>query len=197
MSTCVSASPILTSVSVFKETLLCFGKVTQTWPWSLLHLSIDCFAFWFCCPIVFSCIYYLVFQIVIIDNTLACFFTLIHLQMLNLPDLLKENTVLPNLLKAFQPTEISDCFFQGMQLIPSLESMDYLYSGAYNFLEGVFDVGMFSSFHLSLLLLNQHKEKKVNCLLNYPFCSNKLFIYTGFRSLADVRMHGYIHPHIP
>ncbi|XP_047954928.1 Fanconi anemia group D2 protein isoform X3 [Salvia hispanica] len=95
VNTCVSASPVLTSVSVFKETLLCFGK------------------------------------------------------MLNLPDLLKENSTLLDLLKAFQPTEISECLFQGMQLIPSPGSMDYLYSGAYFFLESVFDVAINFSFTLA------------------------------------------------
>lgn len=70
--------------------------------------------------------------------------------MLNLPDLLKENAILSDLLQAFQPTERSDYFFEGMKLIPSPESMDYLYSGAYLFLGSVFDVGMFFSFNFSL-----------------------------------------------
>ncbi|KAK6140442.1 hypothetical protein DH2020_025826 [Rehmannia glutinosa] len=87
INTSISASPAPTSISVFKETLLCFGK------------------------------------------------------MLNLPDLLKEKTILSDLLQAFQPVEISDCFFQGLQLIPSPGNVDYLYSGAYIFLGNVFDVG--------------------------------------------------------
>ncbi|KAL8545696.1 hypothetical protein ACS0TY_005722 [Phlomoides rotata] len=95
LNTRISASPSLTSISVFKETLLCFGK------------------------------------------------------MLNLPDLLKETTILSDLLKAFQPMEIPDCFFQGMQLVPSPGNMDYLYSGAFIFLESVFDVATTFSFTLA------------------------------------------------
>ncbi|KAH6772470.1 fanconi anemia group D2 protein [Perilla frutescens var. frutescens] len=114
INTCVSASPILTSVSVFKETLLCFGK------------------------------------------------------MINLPDFLKENTILSDLLKAFQPTEISDSFFQGMQLIPFPGGLDYLYSGAYIFLGSVFDVAINFSFTLAseVLLTLEFMVTSIHMLLN-------------------------------
>lgn len=80
-------------------------------------------------------------------------------QMANLQNLLNDYTFLSDLLKAFQPTEIPDCFFQGMQLIPSPGSMDYLYSGAYIFLGNVFDVGMYFSFCYFSSLSNRNKEK--------------------------------------
>lgn len=91
--------------------------------------------------------------------TLLCFFNK-YMQMLNLPDLLKENSTLLDLLKAFQPTEISECLFQGIQLIPSPGSIDYLYSGAYFFLESVFDVGKFYSF--TRLFNFKPKHRKTN-----------------------------------
>lgn len=80
--------------------------------------------------------------------------------MVNLSHLLKDNTVLSDLLKAFQPTEIPDYFFQGMQLIPSPGSVDYLYSGAYIFLGSVFDVGMYFSFY-SFFFNIKPKQRKI------------------------------------
>lgn len=62
--------------------------------------------------------------------------------MLNLPDIQKEKSILSDLLLAFQPKEIPNCFLNGMHPIPSPGNIDYLYSGAYAFLQGVFDVGM-------------------------------------------------------
>ncbi|KAL1536039.1 Fanconi anemia group D2 protein isoform X3 [Salvia divinorum] len=128
VNTCVSASPILTSVSVFKETLLCFGK------------------------------------------------------MLNLPDFLKENATLLDLLKAFQPTEISECLFQGMQLIPSPGSMDYLYSGAYIFLESVFDVAINFSFTLAseVLLTLESMVTSIYTFLAKPLSENGKDSHTRF-----------------
>lgn len=128
MNTCVSASPVLTSVSVFKETLLCFGK------------------------------------------------------MLNLPDLLKENAILSDLLQAFQPTERSDNFFQGMKLIPSPGSMDYLYSGAYLFLGSVFDVAINFSFTLAseVLLTLEFMVTSIHMILNRSSKENEKDTRTRF-----------------
>ncbi|KAG6393159.1 hypothetical protein SASPL_147394 [Salvia splendens] len=128
VNTCVSVSPILTSVSVFKETLLCFGK------------------------------------------------------MLNLPDLLKENSTLLDLLKAFQPTEISEGLFQGMQLIPSPGSMDYLYSGAYFFLESVFDVAINFSFTLAseVLLTLESMVTSIHTFLTRCLSENGMDPHTRF-----------------
>lgn len=62
--------------------------------------------------------------------------------MLNLPDILMEKLVLSDLLESFQPIKVPDGIFSGMQLIPSSGSIDYLYLGAYSFLEEALDVGM-------------------------------------------------------
>ncbi|KAL3814707.1 hypothetical protein ACJIZ3_015975 [Penstemon smallii] len=139
----ISASATTSSISVFKETLRCFGKI------------------------------------------------------LNLPDLLKEKTILSDLLQVFLPMEISDSFFQGMNLFPSPGSIDYLYSGAYIFLGGVFDIAISFSFTLAseVLLTLQLMVTSIRMFLNrsprenrtdtyarlskeiLPFLSNKLGNY--------------------
>ncbi|GFP99763.1 fanconi anemia group d2 protein homolog [Phtheirospermum japonicum] len=128
IKTSISASPALTSISVFKETLLCFGK------------------------------------------------------MLHLPDLLKEKTILSDLLQAFQPMEIPDCFFQGLQLIPSPGNMDYLYCGAYIFLGSVFDVAMDFSFTLAseVLLTLEFMITSVHMFLSGSLCQNGKDTCTSF-----------------
>ncbi|XP_022863768.1 Fanconi anemia group D2 protein isoform X2 [Olea europaea var. sylvestris] len=70
-------------------------------------------------------------------------------KMLNLPDIQKEKSILSDLLLAFQPKEIPNCFLNGMHPIPSPGNIDYLYSGAYAFLQGVFDVAITFSFILA------------------------------------------------
>lgn len=193
INTRVSASPILTSVSVFKETLLCFGKVNRL-PIMFAGLEYRLFCYSFCWNIFLSCTSFYKSQ-----SLMTLLFDISPLlQMVNLQNLLNDYNFLSDLLKAFQPSEIPDYFFQGMQLIPSPGSTDYLYSGAFIFLGNVFDVGMCFSFCPFSSLLKQNKEKQNEVLsLNYSFCSNKLFVYTGFRSLAYFRVHGYIHTHIP
>ncbi|KAL8061718.1 hypothetical protein ABFX02_02G103500 [Erythranthe guttata] len=119
-NTSILASPTQTSISVFKETLLCIGK------------------------------------------------------MLNLPDVLKEKEILSDILQAFQPMEISGCFFQGMQLIPSPGNMDYLYSGAYIFLGTIFDEAMNFSFTLAseVLLTLELLVTSIRMFLDVSLCEN-------------------------
>ncbi|KAI3445237.1 hypothetical protein Pfo_001902 [Paulownia fortunei] len=128
INTSTSASPALTSISVFKETFLCLGK------------------------------------------------------MLNLPDLLKEKTILSDLLQAFQPMELSGCFFEGLQLIPSPGNMDYLYFGAYIFLGSVFDMAINFSFTLAseVLLTLEYMVTSIRMFLNRSLCENGKDTCTGF-----------------
>lgn len=70
--------------------------------------------------------------------------------MLNLPDILMEKSVLLDLLESFQPPNVPDSIFFGMELIPSSGSIEYLYLGAYSFLEEALDAGILLC---SLLLL--------------------------------------------
>ncbi|KAL3629924.1 hypothetical protein CASFOL_026236 [Castilleja foliolosa] len=128
IKTSISASPALTSISVFKETLLCFGK------------------------------------------------------MLHLPDLLKEKTILSDLLQSFQPIEIPDCFFQNLQLIPSPGNMDYLYCGAYIFLGSVFDVAVDFSFTLAseVLLTLEYMITSIRMFLSVSPCPNGKGTFAGF-----------------
>lgn len=60
-----------------------------------------------------------------------------------------DKSVLSCLLEAFQPVNISDDIFSGMQLNTSPGTIEYLYFGAYLFVEGVLDAGM-----LAVLLLS-------------------------------------------
>ncbi|KAL6563004.1 hypothetical protein OROHE_005591 [Orobanche hederae] len=128
INTSISAAPSLTSISVFKEILLCFGK------------------------------------------------------MLHLPDLLKDITILSDLLQAFQPMETPDCFFQGLQLIPLPGNMDYLYCGAYIFLGSVFDVAMNFSFTLAseVLLTLEFVITSIRIFLSGSLCQNGKDTCIGF-----------------
>ncbi|KAL7120198.1 hypothetical protein ACP275_02G108500 [Erythranthe tilingii] len=95
-------------------------------------------------------------------------------EMLNLTDVLKEKEILSDILQAFQPMEISGCFFQGMQLIPSPGNMDYLYSGAYIFLVTVFDEAMNFSFTLAseVLLTLELLVTSIHMFLDVSLCEN-------------------------
>ncbi|KAF5195581.1 Fanconi anemia group d2 protein, partial [Thalictrum thalictroides] len=66
-------------------------------------------------------------------------------KMLNLPDIKMNMPVLSYLLKAFQPMSLPDSVFTGIQPIPSPGNMDYLYCGAFSFMEGVLDTACSSS----------------------------------------------------
>ncbi|KAI8027550.1 hypothetical protein LOK49_LG02G01751 [Camellia lanceoleosa] len=80
----------------------------------------------------------------LLKEILTCF-----RKMLNLPDIQAEKSVLSDLLEAFQPTKIPDSIFSGMQVIPSPGNIDYLYCGAYSFLEGVLEEAITLSFTLA------------------------------------------------
>ncbi|KAG5626396.1 hypothetical protein H5410_011614 [Solanum commersonii] len=70
----------------------------------------------------------------VIKETLQCFG-----KMLNIPNVQRDRSVLSDLLEALQPISILDCFFEGMQLIPSPGDIGYLYAGAYLFVGNIFD----------------------------------------------------------
>lgn len=67
--------------------------------------------------------------------------------MLNLREIQMDESVLSNLLEAFQPLNLSDARFSGIQVIPSPGTTEYLYLGACSFLEDVLNIGIqFSCF---------------------------------------------------
>lgn len=70
--------------------------------------------------------------------------------MLNLPDILTEKKLLSDLLESLQPLKVSECYFSGMNIIPLAGSIDYLYIGAYSFLEEALDVGMLYAYSVLL-----------------------------------------------
>ncbi|XP_019161655.1 PREDICTED: Fanconi anemia group D2 protein homolog isoform X2 [Ipomoea nil] len=80
----------------------------------------------------------------VLKETLCCFS-----KMVNIPEIQRETAVLTDLLEAFQPTKIPDSFFLGMRHIPSPGNIDYLYSGAYYYLEELFSIASTISFTLS------------------------------------------------
>ncbi|XP_043702238.1 Fanconi anemia group D2 protein homolog isoform X2 [Telopea speciosissima] len=70
-------------------------------------------------------------------------------KILNLPDIQTEKAVLSDLLGAFQPVEVPDCLLSSIQPIPSPGNIDYLYCGAYSFLEDVLDSDLSCSFSIA------------------------------------------------
>ncbi|KAJ8529382.1 hypothetical protein K7X08_036217 [Anisodus acutangulus] len=84
----------------------------------------------------------------VIKETLQCFG-----KMLNILDVQRDRSVLSDLLEAFQPISITDCFFQGMQLIPSPGDIGYLYTGAFSFVGDIFDAACAVSFALASKVL--------------------------------------------
>ncbi|XP_057476207.1 uncharacterized protein LOC130764144 isoform X1 [Actinidia eriantha] len=80
----------------------------------------------------------------VFKEILSCFS-----KMLNLPDIQAEKLILSDLLEAFQPNKIPDCFFSGMQEIHSPGNIEYLYCGAYSFLEEVLEEAITLSFTLA------------------------------------------------
>lgn len=62
--------------------------------------------------------------------------------MLNLPEAQKDKSVLSDLLQSFQPIEIPASVISDIQPIPLPGTIDYLYLGAFSFLEGVLNIGM-------------------------------------------------------
>ncbi|KAH0721778.1 hypothetical protein KY290_006776 [Solanum tuberosum] len=84
----------------------------------------------------------------VIKETLQCFG-----KMLNIPNVQRDRSVLSDLLEALQPISILDCFFEGMQLIPSPGDIGYLYAGAYLFVGNIFDAACAVSFALASKVL--------------------------------------------
>lgn len=80
----------------------------------------------------------------VIKETLSCFSKMLYLSAIQ-----EEKSCLSDLLEAFQPSKIPDCIFSGMQSIPSPGNVDYLYCGAYSFLEGVLEEAITLSFSLA------------------------------------------------
>lgn len=76
------------------------------------------------------------------------------MQMLSLPDIHMNLSVLSNLLEAFQPVKISDSIFSNAQEIPSPGNLEYLYCGSYSFLEEVLDIGIACCSYIFLLRIN-------------------------------------------
>lgn len=74
--------------------------------------------------------------------------------MINIPDVLDDNSALSDLLVAFQPIEFPKCIFQGMELIPAPGSIGYFYVGAFSFLEGIYDIGMLVPFVFSVAAIS-------------------------------------------
>ncbi|KAF3445135.1 hypothetical protein FNV43_RR14828 [Rhamnella rubrinervis] len=70
-------------------------------------------------------------------------------KIINLPDIRMDKTVLSYLLEAFQPVNIPDDIFSGMQLNLSPGTIEYQYFGAYLFVEGVLDTACSFSFMLA------------------------------------------------
>lgn len=73
------------------------------------------------------------------------------LQILDLPDLQVDKTILLDLLSAFQPIKALDLDLPGVQPCPVPGSIEYLYCGAYSFLEDVLDKGKSFDFSVALL----------------------------------------------
>ncbi|XP_021907461.1 Fanconi anemia group D2 protein isoform X2 [Carica papaya] len=70
-------------------------------------------------------------------------------KMLNLREIQMDESVLSNLLEAFQPLNLSDARFSGIQVIPSPGTTEYLYLGACSFLEDVLNIACSLSFMLA------------------------------------------------
>ena len=62
--------------------------------------------------------------------------------MLSLADVNLDKQILSDLLEAFQPLKISDSIFSGLQPVPLPGTIEYLYCGAYSFVEDVLDLGI-------------------------------------------------------
>lgn len=62
--------------------------------------------------------------------------------MLNLPSIQREKAVLSDLLEAFQPIKILDSVLSDIQpnILPG--TVEYLYLGAYSYIEGVLNIGI-------------------------------------------------------
>ncbi|XP_047315356.1 Fanconi anemia group D2 protein homolog [Impatiens glandulifera] len=80
----------------------------------------------------------------VFKEALNCF-----IKIINLPGILIERSMLSDLLGAFQPREIPCSFFSEMKAAPLPGSINYLYCGAYYFLEELLESGICKSFMLA------------------------------------------------
>ncbi|RVW85871.1 hypothetical protein CK203_035286 [Vitis vinifera] len=69
--------------------------------------------------------------------------------MLRLADINLDKPILTGLLEAFQPIKMQDSIFSGLQPIPLPGTIEYLYCGAYSFVEDVLDLAYSFSFMLA------------------------------------------------
>ncbi|XP_030456032.2 uncharacterized protein LOC115677111 [Syzygium oleosum] len=67
-------------------------------------------------------------------------------EILNIPDIQRDTTILSDLLCAFQPIEMPESNIWGMQPHPLPGSIEHLYCGAYSFLENILDIACSFSF---------------------------------------------------
>nr|XP_016476022.1 PREDICTED: uncharacterized protein LOC107797635 [Nicotiana tabacum] len=102
--------------------------------------------------------------------------------MLNIPDVQRDRSVLSDLLEAFQPISMTDCFFEGMQLIPSPGDIGYLYAGAYSFVGTIFDSARAVSFALAsdILLSLESVLSSIRTILDNDLDDIGKDIRTGF-----------------
>lgn len=70
--------------------------------------------------------------------------------MLDLLEIHMDKSVLSDLLQSFQPIEIPNSVISGTQPIPLPGTTEYLYLGAFSFLEGVLNIGMLFSHFLAV-----------------------------------------------
>ncbi|KAJ9686029.1 hypothetical protein PVL29_015082 [Vitis rotundifolia] len=80
----------------------------------------------------------------VFNEILHCFNTMLRLADINL-----DKPILTGLLEAFQPIKIQDSIFSGLQPIPLPGTIEYLYCGAYSFVEDVLDLACSFSFMLA------------------------------------------------
>ncbi|MCD7455074.1 hypothetical protein HAX54_026977 [Datura stramonium] len=113
----------------------------------------------------------------VIKETLQCFG-----KTLNILDVQRDRSVLSDLLEAFQPISISDCFFQGMEMIPSAGDIGYLYAGAYSFVGNIFDAACAVSFALAseVLLSLESVVLSIRTILDNDLNNIGKDISTGF-----------------
>lgn len=126
-------------------------------------------------------------------------FPLPQLQMLNIPNVQRDRSILSDLLEAFQPISISDCFFQGMQLIPSPGDIGYLYAGAYSFIGNIFDAGMLlmNLFFLFTYFFHLPLKNMLSLPLDFFPCSMCCLICFGFRSIVKLGISDCVYPDDP
>ncbi|KAH9737287.1 Fanconi anemia group D2 protein [Citrus sinensis] len=90
----------------------------------------------------------------VIKEVLNCFS-----KMLNLPEAQKDKSVLSDLLQSFQPIEIPASVISDIQPIPLPGTIDYLYLGAFSFLEGVLNIESLLTLESIVISLQKFLDK--------------------------------------